>query len=235
MNWIRNFHLFLFDFDGLLVDTEALHYQAYINTLAKRGYLLNWSYSRYSEMAHLNATAIREGLYADFPDLDPNWAQIYEEKKQIYLQLLASGAVKLMPGVELLLRALENENIRRCVVTHSPFEQTRAIRSRLPVLDTIPHWITRENYEKSKPDPECYFKAIELHGHLGDRIIGFEDSARGLKALAATPALPVLVCPSHHPLLEMALEGGGGAIHVESFEQIGEILPAVQKCKFRPA
>lgn len=218
MKWIRDFQLFLFDFDGLLVDTEGLHFAAYVNMMARRGYRLDWSYAQYSEMAHLNATALKEGLYAQFPDLDPNWDLIYAEKKQAYLELLASGKLKLMPGVEPLLKALEAANIRRCVVTHSLLEQTLLIRSKMPILDSIPKWVTREEYEKPKPDPECYLRAIQLYGQSGDRIIGFEDSVRGLQALKGTSALPVLICASHHPLLEIATEGN--VVHFESFEQI---------------
>ncbi len=218
MNWIRDFQLFLFDFDGLLVDTEGLHFAAYVNALARRGYRLDWSFAQYSELAHLNNTAIREGLYAEFPDLDPNWDRIYAEKKEAYVELLASGKLKLMPGVEPLLKALEKAGIRRCVVTHSLLEHTLPIRAKLPVLNSIPKWITREDYDKPKPDPECYLRAIQLYGQPGDRIIGFEDSVRGLQALKGTPALPVLVCPSHHPLLELATEGG--VLHFETFERI---------------
>jgi len=218
MNWISDFQLFLFDFDGLLVDTEGLHFAAYVNAMAKRGYRLAWSFAQYSEMAHLNATAIKEGLYAEFPDLDPNWEQIYAEKKEAYFELIAAGRLKLMPGVAPLLQALEKAGIRRCVVTHSLLDQTRLIRAKLPILDTIPKWITREDYEKPKPSPECYLRAIQLYGQPGDRIIGFEDSVRGLQALQGTPALPVLVCPSHHPLLEIAT--AGDVIHFESLEQI---------------
>ena len=218
MKWIRDFQLFLFDFDGLLVDTEGLHYAAYVNMMARRGYRLDWSYAQYSQMAHLNATAIKEGLYAQFPDLDPNWDQVYNEKKEAYLELLGSGKLKLMPGVEPLLKELEKANIRRCVVTHSLLEQTRLIRAKMPVLNSIPKWVTREDYEKPKPDPECYLRAIQLYGQAGDKIIGFEDSVRGLQALKGTPALPVLVCPSHHPLLEIATEGD--VVHFESFEEI---------------
>lgn len=218
MRWIRDFQLFLFDFDGLLVDTEGLHYQAYVNMMARRGYRLEWSFARYNEMAHLNATAIKEGLYAEFPDLEPNWDLLYAEKKQAYFDLLATGQIRLMPGVERLLRALEKEKIRRCVVTHSVLEQTLLIRKWLPVLNTIPKWVTREDYDQPKPHPECYLRAIQLYGQPGDQIIGFEDSIRGLQALQGTSALPVLVCPSHHPLLEMALQGN--AIYFESLDQI---------------
>ncbi len=218
MDWIHSFDLFLFDFDGLLVKTEHLHYQAYINMLARRGYKTTLSLSHFFELAHFSSSAWKEALYADIPDLDPNWQLLYEEKKQNYLELVISGKVELMPGVEKLLKALEKNHLRRCVVTHSSKPHVDLIRAQMPILQTLPHWITREDYEKPKPDPECYLKALMLYGKPGDRIVGFEDSLRGLKALRQTPALPILICPKHHPLLSIALEEGG--IHFESLSDI---------------
>lgn len=218
MQWIGRFQLFLFDFDGLLVNTEHLHYQAYVNMLARRGCPMPLSFGQFFQLAHMSSAAWKEALYANIPDLEPNWSLLYEEKKQAYLELLLSGKVELMPGVAPLLHALEKAGKRRCVVTHSMLSHAQLISSHLPALKTIPHWITREDYEKPKPDPECYLKAIALHGQPGDKIVGFEDSVRGLQALRQTPALPVLICPKHHPLLEVALQGPG--LHFESLADI---------------
>jgi HAD superfamily hydrolase (TIGR01509 family) len=218
MKWIHDFQLFLFDFDGLLVNTEHLHYQAYVDMLAARGITLKLTFANFLQLAHLNSTAWKEALYLEIPDLEPNWDILYKEKKQAYLELLTTGKVELMPGVAPLLTALDQADIRRCVVTNSILPHIKLLRARLPVLETIPKWITREDYEKPKPSPECYLKAIQLYGKKGDRIIGFEDSVRGLQALKQTPALPILVCPSHHPLLEIATEGN--VVHFESLEAI---------------
>ncbi len=220
MHWIHSFQLFLFDFDGLLVNTEHLHYQAYVNVLAARGYLLKLTFAHFFELAHFSSAAWKEALYAEIPDLDPNWELLYREKKEAYRALLSSGKVELMPGVEELLKALEAAKIRRCVVTHSTLDHTKLIRAQLPILQTLPHWITREDYELPKPSPECYLRAIQLYGQPGDRIIGFEDSIRGLKALCGTPAFPVIICPKHHPLLEIAIQMGG--THFESFKRISK-------------
>ncbi len=206
MDWIKRFQLFLFDFDGLLVNTEHLHYQAYVNCLIQRGHTLAW----------------KEAVCREAPPFEAIWKTVYQEKKEAYLELLGTGKVELMPGVEKVLRALEEEKIRRCVVTHSLLEHVKLIRARIPVLETLSHWITRADYEKPKPSPECYLKAIQMYGKKGDRIIGFEDSVRGLEALRGTPALPVLICPSHHPLLEMAMEGGG--LHCESFNELSGLM-----------
>ena len=184
--------------------------------LAGRGCQADWSFAKFCTLAHLNGEALKEQIYADFPFLDSNWKALYAEKKKIYYDLISAGKVGLMPGVEPLLRALEKAGIQRCVVTNSLLEQIQLIRSGHPVLQTIPHWITREDYELAKPNPECYLRAIELYGKKGDRIIGFEDSIRGLQALEQTPATAILICSPHHPLLEMVLSRG--VLHFDSLE-----------------
>jgi HAD superfamily hydrolase (TIGR01509 family) len=194
MEWIRHFQLFLFDFDGLLVNTEHLHFQAYVNMLNKRGYSLDLSFAQFCELAHLHAGALREAIYAKFPDLDPDWDSLYAQKTQICLELIASGKVELMPGVHKLLCALLDANIRSAVVTNSTLNQVQIIRAQIPILQTIANWVTREDYEKPKPNPDAYLRAIQLYGKKGDKIVGFEDSLKGFQALLQTPALAVLIC-----------------------------------------
>lgn len=208
MKWISEYNLFLFDFDGLLVDTERLHYQAYIELCAKHGFQLQWSFSRYSVAAHHHSDELRKQIYAEFPELqamEPDWKILYEEKKAIFLDLVENGKVPLMQGVEELLIALQNEKIKRCVVTHSAQSLINKIRKLNPILDTIPHWVTREDYKLPKPHPECYQIAIAKYSQPGDRIIGFEDSPRGMHALIETPAEPILICPSESSYIENLL------------------------------
>ena len=223
MDWIDRFQLFLFDFDGLLVDTEKVHFAAYEKALKKRGYSLDWSFFRYCEYAHLSADALRKALTEKFPSLAQDWTSFYQEKKESYVSLLQEGKISLMPGVEKLLIALEKRGTRRCVATHSSLQQVLLIRSQLPILDSIPHWITREDYHEPKPNPECYLKAISLYGKSKDRIIGFEDSLRGLEALKKTEkVLPVLICQGNHPLLA----GWEGGLRFDSFEVIKNLHEA---------
>jgi HAD superfamily hydrolase (TIGR01509 family) len=203
MNWSEQFNFFLFDFDGLLVNTEELHFKAYIEMCKRRGYLLEWSLSDFFSHAHFHASGLKEAIYAEFPALyveEPRWDVLYMEKKIIYQQLLEEGSLQLMPGVESFLEELAQLNLKRCVVTNSPKIQVDEIKKHLPVLNSIPVWITRECYKKPKPDPDGYQTALKLLGKKGDKTIGFEDSMRGLCALlAAGVDKAVLICPSDHP------------------------------------
>jgi beta-phosphoglucomutase len=223
MQWILQYQLFLFDFDGLLVDTERLHYQAYIEMCAQRGFQLKWSFPRFSKAAHHQSTDLRDQIYAEFPDLyamEPNWQVLYEEKKQIFLNLIENGNVSLLPGATDLLLALREARIQRCVVTHSALPLIQRICQQHPILDTIPYWVTREDYTHPKPHPECYQTAIAKLAQPCDDIIGFEDSPRGLHALLETQAKPVLICPPDSSYLEKTLHLHPHVCYYRSFTEI---------------
>jgi len=225
MDWVEKFDYFLFDFDGLLVNTEHLHHQAYVNMLKRRGYDLDWSFLEFCQKAHIESTGLKEAIYAKFPRLEeeePSWRVLYEEKKKAYLSLLISGKVHLMQGVEKLLINLKEKGKRSCVVTNSLKEHTEIAQARLPILQTIDHWITREDYSLPKPDPECYKRAIELYSQIGDRIIGFEDTLKGLKALLHTPVKPVLISSIDYPELTATIDPN--VSHFSSFSEIKESL-----------
>src|SRR5690349_22870106 len=122
MNWISEYQLFLFDLDGLLVNTEALHYGAYKRMLAGRGYTLPWDFEKYFSIAQQDAEAPKRYIYAEFPKLqqeEPDWKVLYAEKKECYLDLLQTEAAPLMPGAEDLLLELKKQDVKRVVVTHS--------------------------------------------------------------------------------------------------------------------
>lgn len=220
MNWIQDYQLFLFDFDGLLVDTEPLHYVSYKELCRRHGFDLNWDFRRFCVEAHGKAMGIWEALGKEFPhfyDRDPKEV-LYEEKKTIYVELLEKANLELMEGVADLLLVLAEIGIARAVVTNSPKVHIEIIKRSLPILQTIPVWITREDYVNPKPAPDGYLKAIDILAKPKDRIIGFEDTLKGLKALLAAGTEGVLICPADHKHVEEGLSLG--ARHFTSLSSI---------------
>jgi HAD superfamily hydrolase (TIGR01509 family) len=211
MHWIFDYQLFLFDFDGLLVNTEEIHFLAYRRMLANHGIDFSWDFDRYCRAAHYEADALKIQVYQEYPTLllkEPDWSILYAEKKQIMVELLQEGGAKMMPGAEKLLTALADAGIKRCVVTHSPDELVNIVRSKNPILNTIPYWITRNQYTHPKPHPECYIKAIENYAKTDEQVIGFEDTPRGISALLKTRASPVIICTAPYPEIPSFLEQG---------------------------
>jgi len=224
MKWIERFDLFLLDFDGLLVDTENVHYKAFQMLCDRYGYHLPWDFDTYIFSAHQVAGGIRAALYKEFPEIETKyeWESFYGEKKKIYLELAQKEKFTLMPGVEPFLKQLALSRKKRCVVTNSTKEQVEHIKYTLPILKTIPVWFTREDYDQPKPAPDGYFKAIEVLADPGDKMVGFEDSFKGIRSLEQTPALPILICDPHHPQMKESVPGG--AQHFPSFQKVSSAL-----------
>lgn len=220
----------MFDFDGLLVDTEQIHFAAYSNTLAYYGIdISGWDFKKYCRYTHISATGLKDHL-AEFYSLNEkvsNWAELYEKKRHEYTRLLLNTPPVLMEGVETLLRSLEKANIDRCVVTNSPKEHIDMIRQHNDVLNSIPNWITRECYVKPKPDPECYQYALKTIATAETKnVIGFEDTPRGTTALLGTDALPVIIASEINPEIHNFLERNPSVKHFKSLKNIlDEKLP----------
>lgn len=189
--------------------------------LQAHNFSLPWDFNRYCMTAHYHSNKIADELLELFPDLyaeGRTWDQLYIQKKKIIMELLNTGKVSLMPGVYELLEALHKARIKSCLVTHSPDELVEIVRRQHPILDTITCKITRHDYTHPKPHSECYLKAIKENAAPGDKVIGFEDTPRGLRALMGTSARPILICEVDYP--EIPEFERQGALHFPTFAAI---------------
>ena len=197
--------LVLFDFDGLLVDTEKLHYLAYQEALQKWGCPLDINFETYISLAHHESgKGLKDYIERTFPTLSGKWSEVRGDKLIIYSHLVQTN-IELMPFVSVLLISLTEKNIPSCVVTNSLKKDVDAIKSHHPTLNLIPHWITRENYEKPKPQPDGYLTALKLFPEIAPSdALGLEDTLKGIHALQAASIPAILICDSHHPQLAHA-------------------------------
>lgn len=201
MKWLDQFDFFFFDFDGLLVNTEQLHCRAYDQTFKSYGFSLDWDFATFCRYAHESTQAFSNAVYKALPklkEIEPNWQEIRRKKTALYEDFLSTNQLQLMPGVELILIYLESRNIASCVVTNSERKQIDVIKEKLPLLDKIPCWMTREDYLLPKPNPDCYLSAIERFAYNSSHMIGFEDTIKGINALLGTPIQPVLINTLNH-------------------------------------
>ncbi len=88
-----------------------------------------------------------------------------------------------IPGFEEYIRKLRQQGIKTAVVTSSNQPKMKAVYAKHPefksLFDAI---LTSEDFERSKPDPDCYLKAAERFGVESKNCVVFEDSFNGLKS-----------------------------------------------------
>lgn len=176
---------FLFDLDGLLVDSEPLHFKAFKMTLEDYGYQLSWDFKAYCDKAHTQSMGLKKAFLDLYPDAESLWHEIYHKVKLNFSALIEKEPLPLMPGVETFINLIIKNQKKLAVVTNSSTPMVLAICEKQPFLKKIPLWITREDYLNAKPAPDGYLKALELLGVKPETAIGFEDSPRGVKALKA--------------------------------------------------
>jgi HAD superfamily hydrolase (TIGR01509 family) len=187
--------LILFDLDGLLVDTERLHWQAYQRMCRVFGCTLSWDLPTYLAIAGGSATGICERMRIEIPELfhGREWDELYAVKREQFYALVQSSVIHLMPGAALCLHKLSTTGIPRVVVTHSSQRFVEIVRSAHPIFSTITHWVAREQYRQPKPAPDGYRTACRDTGVVPERAIGFEDTMRGVQSLIAAQIHAVLV------------------------------------------
>ena len=88
-----------------------------------------------------------------------------------------------IPGYEALIADLHEHDVRTAVVTSSNRSKMESVYRAQPgfrgLFDAI---LTSEDFEFSKPHPDCYLKAASRFGVRPDECIVFEDSFKGLKS-----------------------------------------------------
>ena len=86
-------------------------------------------------------------------------------------------------GFEAFVTLLRQHGIKTAVVTSSNKEKMQAVYRKRPefrgYFDAI---LTSEDFERSKPDPDCYLKAAQRFGVMAADCVVLEDSFNGLRS-----------------------------------------------------
>jgi beta-phosphoglucomutase len=192
---IQHLDCILLDLDGLLVDTEELHYRAYMTMCQMFGYLLPWDFEQYYRIAGASSSRIQDELRLLFPKLFEQhpWSVLYAGKQKCLYDLLESEPIPLMPYVEEGFTMMVQTGLPIAVVTHSSLRCTELIRSAHPLFSPVKLWVSREDYKDPKPSPDCYDTALQRLQISPHRALGFEDTFRGICALKAAGCQAVMV------------------------------------------
>lgn len=182
----------LFDFDGVLVDTEWAIYQAWRRTFVVHGHELPLAvytrcigsdFATWSPKTHLEELS---GLAFDWHDLDAR------RQAEILGDLIAEGP---MPGVIELLAQLAHAGIRRAVVSSSSHHWVDGWLEKLAIADCFETVICRGDAPRIKPAPDLYLAAAEGLGLLPADCLVIEDSLNGVSSARAA-GMDVWVVPN---------------------------------------
>jgi HAD superfamily hydrolase (TIGR01509 family) len=170
----------LFDLDGTLVDTDALHFAAFQSAFAPFGVALDIDQYRQQIMGAPNS-AIGEAFLSHLPVVRRE--EIIAEKEQAFRQ--AFQAARPMKGLTALLDFADSRDVAMAVVTNAPRANAELMLATLGLAERLPLVVIGAELPRSKPDPLPYATALQLTGANAVCSIAFEDSLSGIRSAAA--------------------------------------------------
>lgn len=193
----------IFDMDGVIVDTEPIHYFAYMK-----------------HFKHLNIDVTDE-MYASFTGFSTK--NTYQKLKETfnlldevdglvdYKRELFNNAfdekedLDLLPGVKDLIVALYNNGIQLIVASSASNVTIHRVFNCFGLHQYFSHIVSGEDFPQSKPHPAIFLKAAELSGTPVEECIVIEDSTNGIKAAKAAGIYCVGYKSEHSKMQDISL------------------------------
>ena len=181
---------FLFDLDGVIVDTAVFHYQAWKRLANQLGFDIDEKFNEtlkgISRMDSLDAI-LKHGRISLSQLEKDNYAKT---KNDWYLELVNQMTVKdVLPGVENFIKEARLNGVK--IGLGSASKNAKLILEKTNILDLFDVIIDGNHVSKSKPDPEVFLRgAMALEVENEDCVV-FEDAYAGVQAAKAANMLAV--------------------------------------------
>jgi beta-phosphoglucomutase-like phosphatase (HAD superfamily)/dTDP-glucose pyrophosphorylase len=178
---------FIFDLDGVLIDSKEIHFDALNLALSEidSSYVISkeeqaLTYEGLSTKAKLNILSYSKGLPKELHN-------VLWEKKQIHSSEMFQVFNKDQELIN-LFKLIKSFNIKIGVASNAIRETVVGSLKSLGVYEFVDYALSNEDVSNPKPNPEIYKSMISLLGSSPEKTVIFEDSEIGQAAARASLA-----------------------------------------------
>jgi HAD superfamily hydrolase (TIGR01509 family) len=179
----------IFDYDGLIIDSESPEFESWQRVYAQHGQELEVK----AWVHFIGGTAVMDPKQ----DLERrvgrtlDWKPIQERRLKHHHELMAGRG--LLPGVEDLMRSAREKGWKVGVASSSSSSWVEGGLERLGLLRHVQTVRTRDRVQNLKPHPEPYLAALADLGAEAAGSFAFEDSQIGVASAKAAGLMVVAV------------------------------------------
>ena len=191
----------LFDFDGVIADTET-QYTEFWNRIGRE-------YLGQEDFGHtIKGQTLVQIFGKYFEGMDREQEEIVPQLNEFE----ANMSYDYIPGAQAFMKELKAAGIPMAIVTSSNnIKMSNAYKAHPELLELVDKVLTSEYFSKSKPDPECFLKGMEILGGTPGETVVFEDSFHGLTAGRASGAKVIGLATTNKreaiaPLCDMVID-----------------------------
>jgi beta-phosphoglucomutase len=182
----------LFDFDGVILDSEEVHFEAFQRVFEEEGFTLTRA-SYYENCLGFNdVECFRWGLNGSAKVDEPGGIEELTGRKAVYFEERLSNQMRFFPGVCEFIRAA-GAKYPLAVTSMARRGEIEMALHEADLADLFRLIVSGEDVEKTKPDPQPYEKTLQLlNAHLSltetgreiqpDECLVIEDSSAGIQS-----------------------------------------------------
>lgn len=221
--------LIIFDFDGVVADSEHLAMSVMAEGLSGLGLptTADEAVQLYMGKGLADCVAAMEArLGSPLPD-----GFMAARIEEVHRRVVAE--VEPVQGLPTFLSAFAH--VQRCIASSSKLDYIGRCLDRMSLADWFEHRFSGHDVERGKPHPDLFLKAAATLGMSPSDCVVIEDSPTGVVAGKAAGMFTFGLCAGRHVRRGHAdrLTEAGADMIAESFDQIAEVLrlkiaPAIQ-------
>ena len=191
---------FLFDLDGVVVDSNQLHVDSWKEIARRHGFDC-------PDPDHIGKCGLRTGAVIRellrWPVTEEQARQLGFEKEDIYRQWIRQDGIRPIPGVLEFLAQARQLDFRCAVGSSAPRENVDLCLKALRLEEAFSATISGADVQRGKPAPDIFLKATEALGADPRQCLVFEDAPAGIAAAHAA-GMRVLALTTSHAQDEVA-------------------------------
>ena len=169
----------IFDMDGVLIDSQPMHYELDIRVLKSCGYNANLStVTPYTGMSNPD----RWAKYKVDLELETEVDELIEKAEEAMRDMFTAADLKPIDGIPLLLDGIKAMGVPCGVASSSPHELIELVLGKIGLRDSFDIIVSGEDVAEGKPSPDIYLKASEKTGVPPKLSIAIEDAPAGILA-----------------------------------------------------
>ena len=178
----------IFDFDGVITDSEPLHYHALLATLNDRGIQFDWQTYCEKYLAYDDRDLFRHVLADAGRDPAPDLIARLMETKNAQILHAIPQHTDLLPGVAALIDDLAHHNVPAAICSGARRNEVELFLQLAGLDHYFRFLVAADDVAHAKPDPQGYRLALEKlipyfpEPPIATRCVAIEDSPGGLRA-----------------------------------------------------
>lgn len=170
----------IFDMDGVIVDSEPLHYKAYQNMF--KDVNIKVSNALYESFTGQATLPICQTLKDKF-NLNQSPEELVAIKRKHFKYLFDNdNSFKLIDGVLDLIKDYYNNGLKLVLASSASMPNINRIFTRFNLDQYFVAKLSGADLKASKPHPEIFINAAKASGFKREECIVIEDSTNGIKA-----------------------------------------------------